>query len=84
MWVVLGYGVCALASATYCWRLYAASRHSLRSGRPDLFLQYWRYYGRKQLKSRSLSYSKKVSMFQRMAGMSTKACACRSSIVLPQ
>jgi hypothetical protein len=51
MWVILGYGVCALASTNGCWRLYAASRHSLRSGRPNLFQHYWRYYGRKQLKS---------------------------------
>ncbi len=51
MWVILGYGVCALASTTGCWRLYAASRHWLRSGRPGLFLQDWRYYGGKQSNS---------------------------------
>ncbi|GAH33381.1 unnamed protein product [marine sediment metagenome] len=42
MWIVFGYILCGLAKATHQWKLYTASRHSFRSGRPELFLQYWR------------------------------------------
>ena len=42
MWIVFGYILCKVAKAAGCWRLYTATRHSFRSGRPGLFLQYWR------------------------------------------
>ena len=51
MWVILGHALCAAARIIGSWRLYAASRHSLRSARPGLFLQYWRFYGGKQSNS---------------------------------
>ena len=43
MWIIVGYILCGLAKATRQWKLYTASRHSFRSGRPGLFLQYLRY-----------------------------------------
>ena len=41
LWILLGYALCAIANAIGWWKLYFAARHSFRSGRPDLFLQYW-------------------------------------------
>ena len=42
MWVILGEVLCAIARTTGWMKLYTASRHSFRSGRPDLFFEYWR------------------------------------------
>ena len=44
MWIIVGYILCKVARAVRCWKLYTASRHSFRSGRPGLFLQYGRMY----------------------------------------
>jgi hypothetical protein len=45
MWLILGNALCILAKAVRYPRLYTASRHSFRSGRPELFPTYWRYFG---------------------------------------
>jgi|GEM_PF-3984984 len=42
MWIAIGLALCDIAKAIGHCRLYTASRHSFRSGRPGLFLQYWR------------------------------------------
>ena len=41
MWIIVGYVLCAVARNTGFWKLYTASRHSFRSDRPGLFMQYW-------------------------------------------
>ncbi len=46
MWLILGDVLCTLAKAVGYPRLYTASRHSFRSGRPELFLVYWRSIGK--------------------------------------
>ena len=46
MWIVVGRILCKIAKVTGHRKLYTATRHSFRSGRPGLFLQYWRYFGR--------------------------------------
>ncbi len=46
MWIVVGRILCKIAKVTGHRQLYTATRHSLRSGRPGLFLQYWHYFGR--------------------------------------
>ena len=38
MRISVGYVLCSFAKANGLTRLYTASRHSLRSGRPELFL----------------------------------------------
>ncbi len=43
MWIVFGYILCKVAKTAGCQKLYTVSRHSFRSGRPGLFLQYLRY-----------------------------------------
>lgn len=40
--IYIGYILCKLARMIRSTRLYNASRHSFRSGRPELFLAYWR------------------------------------------
>jgi hypothetical protein len=40
--IYIDYGLCTFAKAIHSTRLYNASRHSFRSGRPRLFLAYWR------------------------------------------
>jgi len=44
MWVIMGHAFCKIASTLGHWRLYTAFRHSFRSNRPGLFLQYWRKF----------------------------------------
>ena len=44
MWIIVGCIHCKAAKTAGCLKLYTASRHSFRSGRPELFLQYWRMY----------------------------------------
>ena len=44
MWIIVGCIHCKAAKTAGCWRLYTASRHSFRSGRPGLFLEYGRMY----------------------------------------
>ena len=41
MWILIGHALCTIAKATGSRKLYTAARHSFRSGRPGLFLQYW-------------------------------------------
>jgi hypothetical protein len=40
MCLLVGYPICGLARVMGYHRLYFAARHSLRSGRPELFLKY--------------------------------------------
>jgi len=40
--IKIGYALRTFAKAINSTRLYNASRHSFRSGRPGLFLAYWR------------------------------------------
>ena len=42
MWIIVGYVLCVVSRTTGRWKLYTAARHSFRSDRPGLFMQYWR------------------------------------------
>jgi hypothetical protein len=44
MWITIGSSLCHLAKLINHTNLYNAARHSFRSGRPELFGMYWRYY----------------------------------------
>jgi hypothetical protein len=40
MWFMVGYPICVLARVMGNHRIYFAARHSLHSGRPELFFKY--------------------------------------------
>jgi hypothetical protein len=44
MWITIGTLICSFAHIINNTNLYNAARHSFRSGSPELFGMYWRYY----------------------------------------